>query len=60
MIDLDADNELQDLVLSIHHCCMILAEQTPVVKIVENNIGGCYVRNAMMPTPPQIPGPIHR
>ena len=60
VIDLDADNELQDLVLSIHHCCMILAEQTPVVKIVENNIGGCYIRNAMMPAPPQIPGPIHR
>lgn len=60
VIDLDEDNELQDLVLSIHHCCMILAEQTPVVKIVENNIGGCYIRNAMIPAPPQIQGPIHR
>lgn len=51
VIDLDADDELQDLVLSIHHCCMILAEKTPVIKIVENNIGGCYVRNMGIPQP---------
>ena len=50
VIDLEEDNELQDIVLSIHHCCMILAEQTPVIKIVENNIGGCYVRNTNNPT----------
>ena len=55
VIDLEADNELQDIVLSIHHCCMILAEQTPVVKIVENNIGGCYIRNANIPAPVPIP-----
>lgn len=51
VIDLETDNELQDIVLSIHHCCMILAEQTPVVKIVENNIGGCYIRNASIQAP---------
>lgn len=54
VIDLEADNELQDIVLSIHHCCMILAEQTPVVKIVENNIGGCYIRNANIPAPANV------
>lgn len=53
VIDLEADNELQDLVLSIHHCCMILAEQTSVIKVVENNIGGCYVRHANLPVPSQ-------
>ena len=51
VIDLDADNELQDIVLSIHHCCMILAEKTPIIKIVENNIGGCYLRNVTIPAP---------
>lgn len=55
VIDLEADNELQDIVLSIHHCCMILAEQTPVVKIVENNIGGCYIRNSNIPAPAHMP-----
>lgn len=55
VIDLESDNELQDLVLSIHHCCMILAEKTSVVKLVENNIGGCYIRNVNMPVPAQMP-----
>ena len=54
VIDLEEDNELQDIVLSIHHCCMILAEQTPVIKIVENNIGGCYIRNANNSAPQRI------
>ena len=41
--DLEADQAIQDLVLGIHHCCMILGERSTVVKIVENNIGGCYL-----------------
>ena len=41
--DLEANQDIQDAVLSIHHCCMILSEQTPIMKIVENNIGGAYV-----------------
>ena len=53
VIDLEEDNEFQDIVLSIHHCCMILAEQTPAIKIVENNIGGCYIRNTRMAAPMQ-------
>lgn len=44
IIDLEADQRLQDLVLSIHHCYMITLEMTPVAKIVENNIGGSYLR----------------
>ena len=54
VIDLDDDSELQDIVLTIHHCCMIFAEQTAAVKIVENNIGGCYIRNMQ----PQGPMPV--
>lgn len=38
--ELEADATVQDLVLSIHHCCMILGETSNVVKIVENQIGG--------------------
>ena len=53
VIDLEEDNEFQDIVLSIHHCCMILAEQTPAIKIVENNIGGCYIRNTRIAAPMQ-------
>jgi len=38
--DLETDPVIQDLVLSIHHCCMILGEASNLVKVVENNIGG--------------------
>lgn len=43
--DLEKDPTIQDLVLSIHHCCMILGEASSAVKIIENNIGGEYVCN---------------
>lgn len=49
VIDLEEDDELQDIILTIHHCCMILAEKTPLSKIVENNIGGCYLRQTQLP-----------
>lgn len=44
VIDLESDQELQDLVLSLHHCYMITFEKTIITKIVENNCGGCYIR----------------
>ena len=37
--DLEDDNELQDLVLTVHHAYMITFSQTPAVKIVENHKG---------------------
>ena len=56
VIDLDKDKELQDIVLTIHHCCMILSENTAASKIVENNIGGCFIVHSQAPMP--IPHPI--
>lgn len=40
--DLEDNQQIQDLVLGIHHCCMILGEQSNIIKIVENNVGGRY------------------
>lgn len=40
---LEEDQNLQDLVLTIHHCCMHTFSQTPCVKIIENNIGASYL-----------------
>ena len=37
--DLEDNNELQDLVLTVHHAYMITFAQTPAVKIVENHKG---------------------
>lgn len=55
--DLESDQRIQDLVLSIHHCCMILGEASNVVKIVENNIGGEYSYH-LPPQPPRFSGPV--
>jgi ClpP class serine protease len=51
--DLESRQDIQDLVLGIHHCCMILADKTNLDKIVENNIGGNYIlATAIPPTNP--------
>lgn len=44
IIDMEKDQHLQDMILSLHHCYMIYLESTVVTKIVENNIGGCTMR----------------
>lgn len=55
--DLEADSVVQDLVLSIHHCCMILGEASNVVKVVENNIGGEFSYH-LPPQQPRAQGPV--
>jgi hypothetical protein len=39
IIDMEENQEVQDLILSIHHCYMILLEKTNLVKVVENHEG---------------------
>ena len=45
IIDLEEEQNLQDAVLSLHHCYMILFDKFLISKIVENNIGGRYMQN---------------
>lgn len=45
IIDLENNQTLQDTVLSLHHCYMIMFDKFPVSKIVENQIQGCYIQN---------------
>ena len=40
---LESDNELQDLVLSVHHAFTITFDQTNASKIVENQLGSRYL-----------------
>lgn len=42
--DLEADQKLQDAVLSLHHCYMILFDMCPFSKIVENQNASCYIQ----------------
>ena len=45
IVDLEANQNLQDAVLSLHHCYMILFDKFLISKVVENNIGGRYIQN---------------
>lgn len=52
--NLEADQELQDKVLSVHHACMLTLGDTPTFKIVENNLGrGLFAQGGVV----QLPAP---
>ena len=42
--DLEADQDLQDKVLSLHHACIITMTQTPAYKLIENQDGKAYIQ----------------
>ncbi len=42
--DLESSQDLQDAVLSLHHCYMILFDKWRYSKIIENHIGGHYLQ----------------
>lgn len=44
IISLEEDSELQDLVLSVHHACIITLTQTPAYKLIENQDGKAYIQ----------------
>ena len=44
IIDLESDQNLQDAVLSLHHCYMILFDKWRYSKVIENHIGGLYLQ----------------
>jgi len=43
IVDLEADQKLQDAVLSVHHATMISFEQTQIFKILENQKSSSYI-----------------
>jgi len=42
--EMEKDNELQDFILSLHHCYMILFGMSCITKAVENQIGSRYLK----------------
>lgn len=42
---LEKDNELQDLVLTCHHCFTHTLMNTPAFKIIENQLGVSFIKN---------------
>jgi hypothetical protein len=51
-IDMERDNELQDLILTVHHSFMHTFTNSMSVKIVENHLGIAYIENIPMPFQP--------
>jgi ATP-dependent protease ClpP protease subunit len=45
IVDMEADNELQDLILTVHHSFMHTFTQATAVKVVENHNGIAYVEH---------------
>lgn len=55
MLELKANGELQDLVLTVHHCFMITLGNTQAFKIIENHQGRAMIKQQqfLMQQPPQ-------
>lgn len=45
IIDLESNQKLQEAVLSLHHCYMILLDNSPIAKIIENQDNHLYIQN---------------
>lgn len=43
IVDLEADQALQDLVLTVHHACIQTLSETPAFKIIENQNGISFI-----------------
>lgn len=56
VIDLEDDQKLQDLVLSVYHATRITFQLTPAHKIIESSGGSSYIK-LVTPTPPPQQGP---
>ncbi|MFF4960191.1 hypothetical protein ACFY2Z_24555 [Streptomyces sp. NPDC001222] len=55
VVDLEADDQLQDLVLSVHHATTLMFQATSCVKIIENNVGRAFVtQRQVIAMPPQM------
>ena len=44
--DLEDDHDFQDVVLSLHHACMLTFSATPAFKIIENHRGVAFIKIA--------------
>lgn len=55
VVDLESDQRLQDLVLSVHHAMGYTMSLGGAVKIIENHLGKAHIRSVAMFAVPQAP-----
>jgi hypothetical protein len=53
IVDMELDNELQDLILTVHHSFMHTFSHSAATKIVENQLGVAYVESLPIQMPVQ-------
>jgi ATP-dependent protease ClpP protease subunit len=56
VLALEDDNDLQELLLTVHHCYMFVLMNTGVIKIIENHKGSAFAKQQLMQvqfTPPK-------
>lgn len=53
IVSMENDNELQDLILTVHHAFMHTFVKSAAIKIVENHLGIAYVEQLKMQIQPQ-------
>jgi len=56
--EMEKNNKLQDIILTVHHCYMLTFSKSPAIKIVENHLGTAYMENIaiqQLPTPRSAP-----
>jgi len=46
--DIESDQELQDLILTVHHCYMHALTNTNAFKMIENHLGAAFVKQAVI------------
>jgi len=51
IVDMEGDNELQDLILTVHHSFMHTFTNSMAVKVVENHLGIAFVEMLQMQAP---------
>jgi hypothetical protein len=51
VLDMEEDNELQDLILTVHHSFMHTFSHSTVTKIVENHLGVAYIESLPVQVP---------
>jgi ATP-dependent protease ClpP protease subunit len=54
VVDMEADNDLQDLILTVHHSFMHTFNRSSATKIVENHLGVAYIESLPVQIPMQM------
>lgn len=57
VVDMEADNDLQDLILTVHHSFMHTFSHSMATKIVENHLGVAYVESLPIQVPTTLQQP---